>query len=393
MTYIKQKMTPLKAIAAKAIAVALAITVTSVASAQSAATDTGKQAATPQTAATEPAPAAAVAATPVQADAATPENTFAACKDQKDNDNDTFVDCADQDCGIFAICATPKTEAAPAAVEKTDTVNIFERGNLCKDGIDNDNNGLIDCHDATCKTTRYCQQEMYDYPNDPYRAPGVFFQVGMGLALPNANWKDTRVNSTYGTRVPFDPDTGGMMNFKMGIAPIPWFGLGMNFNFGGTFASNREEFISITDSDDKYKYDGYKVFGHVGGFVRLQYPAKRFTAYLDVAGGVSAARYKWRIYDAAESWSDISDDWDENWEDRSDMLPHDTKYKQTHHFSLVLEPGFDYFVVERKVGIGMHAWLPVYGSSNSGMDNIGILFNATFTPTWREPRVLKDEYK
>ena len=331
---------------------------------------------------------AATAASPQFASApSSPENTLATCTDKADNDRDSFVDCDDQDCAIFVACAQQVKS------NEADTVKIFERGNLCKDGIDNDNNGLIDCHDAPCQTTRYCQREMYDYPDDPSRGPGIFFQVGLGLALPNFNWKDVRVNSQYGNRIPFDPDTGGMANFKIGVAPIPWLGFGMNLNLGGTFASNREEFISIADQSGAYKYDGYKVFGHIGGFVRIQYPAKRFTAYLDVAGGSTFARYKWRVYDGAASWSDISDDWDKDWEDDSDMLPHDTRYKQGHHFSLVLEPGFDFFVVEKKVGIGMHAWLPVLASSNNSMDNIGILFNATFIPTWRQPRQLKDEYK
>ncbi|MBN2717643.1 MAG: hypothetical protein JXX14_17460, partial [Deltaproteobacteria bacterium] len=258
------------------------------------------------------------------------ENTLAVCTDKADNDKDSFVDCDDQDCSIFAACVAAPAEK-PAASTAQDTVQIFERGNMCKDGIDNDGNGLIDCHDVPCQTTRYCQKVMYEYPNDPYRAPGIFFQVGMGLALPNFNWKDVRVDSTYGNRVPFDPDTGGMLNFKIGVSPIPWFGVGMNVNLGGTFATNREEFISIADLDENYKYDGYKVFGHVGGFLRVQYPARRFLAYLDIAGGTSFARYKWRIYDGAASWSDISGDWDSDWEDNSDEMHHDTRYKQDRH--------------------------------------------------------------
>ncbi|MBN2525415.1 MAG: hypothetical protein JXR76_03410 [Deltaproteobacteria bacterium] len=331
-----------------------------------------------------------------KAQQATPENTLAACKDNADNDGDSYTDCADQDCSIFAICASQPPGTAtkqPSASQQTDTVEIFERGRLCKDGLDNDKDGQIDCHDTECQTTRYCQKVMYEYPNTPYRAPGVFFQAGMGLALPSFNWKDVRTNSVYGNRVPFDPDMGVMLNFKMGLAPIAWIGFGMNVNMGGTFASNRSEFISITDLDTKYKYDGYKLFGHIGGFIRLQYPAKRVTVYMDIAGGSSFARYKWRVYDGQESWDDISGDWENDWEDDDDNVPHDTRYKQDHHFSLVLEPGFDFFVVERKVGIGMHAWLPVYASSYRGMDNIGVMFNATFTPSWREPRRLKEEYK
>ncbi|MBN2340457.1 MAG: hypothetical protein JXX29_12370 [Deltaproteobacteria bacterium] len=325
------------------------------------------------------------------------ENTLAACQDQADNDNDGFVDCADQDCSIYAICAAAKDSAlstAPAvAPEPEDTVTIFERGRMCKDGIDNDEDGLADCHDPKCKPTNYCQREMYEYPSDPYKPMGPFFQFGLGLALPNFNWKDNRVDSEFGQNIPFDPDMGGILSFKFGVAPIPWLGFGVNMNAGGTFGTNRADFFSLADLDNEYKYDGYKVFGHIGGFVRLQYPVRRFNMYMDIAGGYSFARYKWRVYDGDESWSDISGDWeDDDWEDDTDV-DHETKYKQGHHFSLVLEPGFDYFFVDRKLAAGLRAWLPVVSSDNKGMDNIGIMFNITFTPTWREPKRLKDEYK
>jgi len=32
------------------------------------------------------------------------ENTPAKCQDNKDNDNDGFTDCQDQDCKVFAVC-------------------------------------------------------------------------------------------------------------------------------------------------------------------------------------------------------------------------------------------------------------------------------------------------
>ena len=46
------------------------------------------------------------------------ENTVAQCSDKKDNDNDGYVDCRDQDCAIFAICVgkpIPGTSTPPEA--------------------------------------------------------------------------------------------------------------------------------------------------------------------------------------------------------------------------------------------------------------------------------------
>jgi len=51
------------------------------------------------------------------------ESAFADCRDARDNDGDGFVDCADQDCGIYAMCAAPRSTAAapaqPPAPEET----------------------------------------------------------------------------------------------------------------------------------------------------------------------------------------------------------------------------------------------------------------------------------
>jgi len=56
------------------------------------------------------------------------------CNDGLDNDNDGFVDCQDNDCA----------EAANCAVE------------ICDDGIDNDNDGFIDCDDNDCTEAANC---------------------------------------------------------------------------------------------------------------------------------------------------------------------------------------------------------------------------------------------
>ncbi len=51
------------------------------------------------------------------------ENTVAQCGDKKDNDNDGHVDCADQDCAIFAICVDSgdRSTPAPAKVSSAET--------------------------------------------------------------------------------------------------------------------------------------------------------------------------------------------------------------------------------------------------------------------------------
>jgi len=52
----------------------------------------------------------------LQPSGAAAENTLALCQDGVDNDGDGHVDCVDQDCGVFAVCAAP---AAPVAAPAT----------------------------------------------------------------------------------------------------------------------------------------------------------------------------------------------------------------------------------------------------------------------------------
>ncbi|MCS6856650.1 MAG: hypothetical protein NZM37_02965 [Sandaracinaceae bacterium] len=68
------------------------------------------------------------------------ENTIEKCSDGVDNDNNGYVDCADFSCSrssndVAAFCA--------ARGERS-----FSR---CKDGIDNDQNGYTDCQDFSCR--------------------------------------------------------------------------------------------------------------------------------------------------------------------------------------------------------------------------------------------------
>ncbi len=108
-----------------------------------------------------------------------PENTPERCEDWVDNDADGYVDCDDDDCnGSTACYGSWDTEMAGGVVPESgpagtvggttggtaagtpvpgttiiaDEDNFGENSNvLCSDGIDNDNDGRIDCQDIGCR--------------------------------------------------------------------------------------------------------------------------------------------------------------------------------------------------------------------------------------------------
>lgn len=66
------------------------------------------------------------------------------CGDGLDDDNDGQIDCADSDCinkscGAGCICS-----------------NFNRAENICDDGVDNDNDGSVDCADLDCRN-RFCE--------------------------------------------------------------------------------------------------------------------------------------------------------------------------------------------------------------------------------------------
>lgn len=111
-----------------------------------------------------------------------PENSDARCSDWVDNDSDGYVDCEDIDCNGMDTCkGSWDIKAAPAGGGGTSTVaggngkssadvrelapgqteaDLIGQGNdadgernnvFCSDGIDNDNDGQIDCADLGCR--------------------------------------------------------------------------------------------------------------------------------------------------------------------------------------------------------------------------------------------------
>jgi hypothetical protein len=315
-----------------------------------------------------------------------PENTVDACRDGVDNNGDGLIDCADSGCQIYAICVgkIPETIPPPAPVPET--------GRLCTDGIDNNGDGLIDCHEVSCQRYRYCRKLMYEIPAPTDKRPGFFLNFGIGAALPNFRTPTAVTDGggywTNQDDIPFDPDIGGMLDIKIGYLPLKWLGFGVKFMGAATAAGNRYENTHSYDSQDDYKYQGYKLTAYVGGFARFQYPFGRFVPFLDVAfAGYSLTRYRWNIYDPANEWEDIN---------RNDNIVgiQEAYDLDSRHYTFALEPGFDVFVVKRKFGIGVKAWLPVVASPNSqsSRDNTGVQISFTYTPMWPERPQLKPEY-
>lgn len=323
----------------------------------------------------------------------TPETSLDACQDAKDNDGDGHTDCADEECQIYAICVVasegPLDSPTPTEVEP-----LQEKGHQCRDKQDNDGDGLVDCHDPTCERYFYCRKLMYEVPAPPDKPQALYISMGAGIALSNYHTPtaETARFSPYNRKIPFDPDIGVTAGMKIGYFFLKWLGVGANFNVTGTGATNRLRGFRTRDDSDLYRYYGTKVAGHVGGFVRFQWPFGRFVPFLDAAVGYSVAKYTWNVYDPDTSWSDIADrDGDDDWLSGQDPS---IEYELTsRHFTFALEPGFDLFVVKRVFAIGARGWLPVVASNEPRTDNVGILLHLTVTPLWREPKRLKAEYQ
>jgi hypothetical protein len=316
-----------------------------------------------------------------------PENTVDACRDGIDNDGNGLIDCADPECQIFAICVgyVPGTTPPPEPGWKPET------DRQCSDGLDNNEDGLIDCHEVSCQRYRYCRNLMYETPEPKNKAPGLFFNFGLGAALPNFRTPTAETDGggywTDQYDIPFDPDIGGMLDIKVGYLPLKWLGFGIKLMGAVSAAGNRYEHMFSYDSPDLYKYQGFKLSAYVGGFVRFQWPFDRVVPFLDVAfAGYSFTGYVWKIYDPDNSWEDIHDD--------NAVGVQETYETDARHYTFALEPGIDFFVVKRKFGIGVKAWLPVVASptSQSSKDNTGVQISFTITPMWAERPQLKPEY-
>jgi hypothetical protein len=329
------------------------------------------------------------------------ERSYEACSDSVDNDGDGYVDCDDQDCEIYAACARASAPPPPRAsspddafpptyrMVRVDAGQPAERGRLCRDGLDNDGNGLADCHEEYCQRSRYCRSKMYYVPEPKDKPMGLTLELSMlGLALPNFRRPTAEVhNRRYGEDIPFSPDMGYLAGTKVGLAPLTWLGFGVNLMLGVTAASNRGEQFGSSES---YRYDAAKAFVHSGLYARLQWAWDRVVPYVDLAGGYTYAAHYWQVYSPYERWEDIDE------QDRNELdYPMDQHRYVSRHFTLAVEPGVDIFLRKRSVALGLSAWLPVLAVplEESSTDNVGVMFHLSYTPTWREDPELRPEYE
>jgi len=88
------------------------------------------------------------------------------CGDGKDNDEDGLIDCSDSDCVTDPICLLPESCADGVDNDLDGYIDCQDSecyGNplcplpeVCGDGIDNDLDGYIDCADAECALSPVC---------------------------------------------------------------------------------------------------------------------------------------------------------------------------------------------------------------------------------------------
>jgi hypothetical protein len=95
------------------------------------------------------------------------EGEWLACNDQCDNDGDNLIDCDDEDCAQSPDCQSPRatesgcwgTDQDPACCDNENNQpdgNIFGPGDCCSNGRDDDNDGATDCGDDDCQTSVAC---------------------------------------------------------------------------------------------------------------------------------------------------------------------------------------------------------------------------------------------
>ncbi len=322
------------------------------------------------------------------------ENTLEACEDKQDNDRDGHVDCEDQDCEIFAMCVKGPAPVLIAPMPPPPPMYVApppprtETGRLCSDGLDNNNDGLIDCFEKSCQRYRYCRKQIYYVPEPEDKAPGLFITFGGGIAFPNFRGADsTAWSNRYSTNIEFEPDIGFLVDLQVGYLPINWIGFGLNYTGGVTGATNENDGNRDTTLILRYKYQAMKSFNHIGGFVRFQYPFSRVVPYINVAAGYTYVYQQWRVYNGDEDWDDIYTNDEDDLHYTRETLTSDDK-----HFTVALEPGIDVFLRKRSIAVGLRAWLPIFGTSDAANDNLGVIFNVTFTPMWREKPQIRPEY-
>jgi len=87
------------------------------------------------------------------------ENTVRLCSDGIDNDGNGLIDCKDPACLELGTLERPGPGriVCPHVRNSDGSVQLLENNvYTCSDGVDNDDNGYVDCEDNACKGTAAC---------------------------------------------------------------------------------------------------------------------------------------------------------------------------------------------------------------------------------------------
>ncbi len=99
------------------------------------------------------------------------ENSVLLCSDNLDNDNDGSIDCDDVDCGSLSVCSVssssssllplsssslPLVSSSSVLPSSSSAIVLENTDALCQDGLDNDGDGPVDCHDTDCQALSVC---------------------------------------------------------------------------------------------------------------------------------------------------------------------------------------------------------------------------------------------
>jgi len=156
---------------------------------------------------------------PTDSSTDTSEEGAGVCDDGLDNDEDGLVDCRDtnggaEDCASDPVCADAGTDTIGDGSE--DDASDVPPEDLCTDGLDNDEDGLVDCRDTNggaedCSDDPACMEDasedaIEDASEDSFDAPADV-PVDTSVDIPVDTGVDTSVDTGTDTSVDTGVDT------------------------------------------------------------------------------------------------------------------------------------------------------------------------------------------
>lgn len=271
-------------------------------------------------------------------------------------------------------------EQPPEAEKSSDAGPILspEMGVQCRDGIDNDGNGVADCHEPHCQETKFCEDVVFYVPEPKDKAPGLLMSLGAGFALPN--WQrpeDERQSDDKGRQwvVPYGPDFGAIANLAVALLPTHWFGVGLQGMFAGAAVQSKHTWY-----DESKKFDGFKIFFHTGAFVRFQLPFEWVVPFINLSSGFSFAQYRWITFTRTEGDTDARRSGD------------NIVDPPTYHATFAAEIGIDFYLIKRFLAIGLKGYAPFAATEKPGTDNTALMITGTITPFWPEEETIHPDF-